>query len=90
MSESANERSAGPVGSAREVRECRSCAFWKRHSAESTVGLCRQALPRNEAWTTDAWDMCSDYTLNPSLQGAGHLVDRTLDGVVQIQNKQEE
>ena len=25
---------------------------------------------------------------NPSLQGAGHLVDRTLQGVVQIPNKE--
>jgi len=22
------------------------------------------ALPINEAWTTDAWDTCSDYTPN--------------------------
>ena len=27
---------------------------------------------------------------NPGLQGTGHLVDRTLQGVVQIQNKKEE
>ena len=83
------------------VVRCDSCRYWDKDcclSDEMGCGVCRRYPPMTSGkgdWDLQSQtredDWCGEYvssTSNPGLQGTGHLVDRTLQGVVRREDSE--
>ena len=79
------------------VVRCSGCKFWDKDcclSDEMDCGVCRRYPPQwggvgdaDLQCQTREDDWCGEYVdriSNTGLQGTGHLVDRTLQGVVRL------